>query len=269
MRGRLPNSDSLNGFVFLDVFFLLLFSGLEPHAARDPRLHSRCCAHAYSLESIVCHILVSNSAAAAVRRAPEALEILGSATAKCPVAGCPGLSERGLLTKALPQRIQVARETAFVRSNYGFCVSNTRGRLSEYSLNACVCLTVSLVVRHTRAICLNVVGMSDCAQAEHCLIRGQTQTEATTQTFSITACFHTLEQTRCATNILGACHKTTPATQMLRKNERHHRRRRRHLSRRSRTLPPRVAGSAAASAFGTADKKTPHTPLPRPAARRM
>jgi len=89
MRGRLPNSDSLNAFVFLDVFFLLLFLGLEPHAARDPRLPSRCCAHAYSLEGIVCHILVSNSTAAAVRRAPAALENLGSATAKCPVAGCP------------------------------------------------------------------------------------------------------------------------------------------------------------------------------------
>jgi len=116
------------------------------------------------------------------------------------------LSERALLTKALPQRIQIARETAFARRTYCFRVSNTRRRLSEHSMNACVCLTVSLVVQHTRAICLSVVGMSDSAQAEQCLIRGQTQTEATTHTFSIAACFHTLEQTRCATNILGAFH---------------------------------------------------------------
>ena len=114
MRGRLPDSDSLNGFVFLDVFCLLLFLRVELHAARDPRLPSRCCAHAYSLESIFCHILVSNSAAAAVRRSPAALENLGSATAKCPVAGAHRLSERALLTKALPQRIQAARETALV-----------------------------------------------------------------------------------------------------------------------------------------------------------
>jgi len=179
------------------------------------------------------------------------------------------LSERALLTKALPQRIQIARETAFVRRTYGCRVSNTRGRLSEHSLIACVCLSVSFVVPHTRAICLNVVGTSDSAQAEHFLIRGQTQTEATTHTFSITASFHTLEQTRCATSILGACHQTTPATKVQRRNERHHRRRRRHLSRRSRTLPPRVAGSAVASAVGTADKNAPPTPLPRPAARRM
>jgi len=165
------------------------------------------------------------------------------------------LSERAFLTKALPRRTQVARETAFARRNHGFCVSNIRGRLSEYSLNACVCLTVFLIVRHTRDICLNVVGMPDCAQAEHCLIRGQTQREATTHMFSITACIHALEQTRWATNILGASHQTVPATQMLRKKEQHHRRSRCHLSRGSRTLPPRVAESAAASAVGTADKK--------------
>jgi len=79
----------LNGLVFMYVRIFCLSLGLAPHAMWDLWLPSRCCAHTYFLEGIVHHILVSNSAAAVVRRAPAMLENVGSATAKCPVAGCP------------------------------------------------------------------------------------------------------------------------------------------------------------------------------------
>jgi len=79
----------LKGLVFMYVRVFCLSLRLAPHAVWDLWLLSRCCAHTYSLEGIAYHILVSNSAAAVVRRAPAALENVGSATAKCPVAGCP------------------------------------------------------------------------------------------------------------------------------------------------------------------------------------
>jgi len=95
---------SLIGSVFMCVRFLCLSLGLAPHDAWDRWFPSRCCAHTYSLEGTACHILVSNSAAAVVRRATAALANLGSATAKCPVAGCPQVVGASTLEKGSATR---------------------------------------------------------------------------------------------------------------------------------------------------------------------
>lgn len=72
-------------------------------------LRSRDCPHSYSLQGIVQHILVRNNAPASVRNAPPSLDLLGTSTAPCPVAGCTHLVGAASLEKDYDAEMRLRR----------------------------------------------------------------------------------------------------------------------------------------------------------------
>lgn len=73
---------------------------------------SRDCPHSYSLQGIVQHILVRNNAPASVRNAPPSLDLLGTSTAPCPVAGCTHLIGAASLEKDYDAEMRLRRSQA-------------------------------------------------------------------------------------------------------------------------------------------------------------
>lgn len=85
---------------------------LPPPESLRVRSFSRDCPHSYSLQGIVQHILVRNNAPASMRNAPPSLDLLGTFTAPCPVAGCTHLIGAASLEKDYDAEMRLRRSQA-------------------------------------------------------------------------------------------------------------------------------------------------------------